>query len=447
MYKLFWNQIIDDMRKSTSPDEGGMYLDQVFYISSAEGVLTLGTPSKLVKDRLESQGFKKRLEAELAERTGANVTVNIEIKQQEMTEPGTEAPKKLGNVTAEPKNHPALKEEFTFKNFVISSSNELAANAAMAISKAPGKAYNPFLIYGGVGLGKTHLMQAIGNDIYRRTPEKKVVYVTAENFTNEFIAAIRQSRASAFKNKYRGADILLIDDIHFFQGKEAVQEELFNTFNALYEVNKQIVFTCDRHPSELKNLTERMKSRFNSGLPADIKMPDFEARMAILKNKSLLQGHVIKDEVLEFIAKNVTSSVREMESALTKIIAYSDLVRKDVTLEVAKEQLSYLVATRPENVSIDRIIKAVAENFNIASSDIRGRKRTKNIAWPRQIAMYIINHLGEYSMNEIGNEFGKDHTTVIYAIQKVEDSIKSNPTIEPMIQKIEAEIKETSEKG
>ena len=447
MYKLFWNQIIDDMRKSTSPDEGGMYLDQVFYISSAEGVLTLGTPSKLVKDRLESQGFKKRLEAELAERTGANVTVNIEIKQQEMTEPSTEAPKKVGNVTAEPKNHPALKEEFTFKNFVISSSNELAANAAMAISKSPGKAYNPFLIYGGVGLGKTHLMQAIGNDIYRRTPEKKVVYVTAENFTNEFIAAIRQSRASAFKNKYRGADILLIDDIHFFQGKEAVQEELFNTFNALYEVNKQIVFTCDRHPSELKNLTERMKSRFNSGLPADIKMPDFEARMAILKNKSLLQGHVIKDEVLEFIAKNVTSSVREMESALTKIIAYSDLVRKDVTLEVAKEQLSYLVATRPENVSIDRIIKAVAENFNIASSDIRGRKRTKNIAWPRQIAMYIINHLGEYSMNEIGNEFGKDHTTVIYAIQKVEDSIKSNPTIEPMIQKIEAEIKEASEKG
>jgi len=447
MYKLFWNQIIDDMRKSTSPDEGGMYLDQVFYISSAEGVLTLGTPSKLVKDRLESQGFKKRLEAELAERTGANVTVNIEIKQQEMTEPSTEAPKKVGNVTAEPKNHPALKEEFTFKNFVISSSNELAANAAMAISKSPGKAYNPFLIYGGVGLGKTHLMQAIGNDIYRRTPEKKVVYVTAENFTNEFIAAIRQSRASAFKNKYRGADVLLIDDIHFFQGKEAVQEELFNTFNALYEVNKQIVFTCDRHPSELKNLTERMKSRFNSGLPADIKMPDFEARMAILKNKSLLQGHVIKDEVLEFIAKNVTSSVREMESALTKIIAYSDLVRKDVTLEVAKEQLSYLVATRPENVSIDRIIKAVAENFNIASSDIRGRKRTKNIAWPRQIAMYIINHLGEYSMNEIGNEFGKDHTTVIYAIQKVEDSIKSNPTIEPMIQKIEAEIKEASEKG
>ena len=447
MYKLFWNQIIDDMRKSTSPDEGGMYLDQVFYISSAEGVLTLGTPSKLVKDRLESQGFKKRLEAELAERTGANVTVNIEIKQQEMTEPSTEAPKKVGNVTAEPKNHPALKEEFTFKNFVISSSNELAANAAMAISKSPGKAYNPFLIYGGVGLGKTHLMQAIGNDIYRRTPEKKVVYVTAENFTNEFIAAIRQSRASAFKNKYRGADVLLIDDIHFFQGKEAVQEELFNTFNALYEVNKQIVFTCDRHPSELKNLTERMKSRFNSGLPADIKMPDFEARMAILKNKSLLQGHVIKDEVLEFIAKNVTSSVREMESALTKIIAYSDLVRKDVTLEVAKEQLSYLVATRPENVSIDRIIKAVAENFNIASSDIRGRKRTKNIAWPRQVAMYIINHLGEYSMNEIGNEFGKDHTTVIYAIQKVEDSIKSNPTIEPMIQKIEAEIKEASEKG
>ena len=449
MYKPFWDQIIDEMRKSSSQGDSGMYLDQVFYISSEEGKLTLGTPSKFFKDRLENLGFCRKVESGLLEKTGSKVAVKIDIKQPDSSNAEPEASKKAESapIPAPAKNHPALKEDFTFKNFVISTNNELAANAAMAISKSPGKAYNPFLIYGGVGLGKTHLMQAIGNEIYRRTPEKKVVYVTAENFTNEFIEALRQRKISAFKNKYRGVDVLLIDDIHFFQGKDQVQEELFNTFNALHEVNKQIVFTCDRHPSELKDLTERMKSRFLSGLLADLKIPDFEARMAILKNKSLLRGHVIKDEVLEFIAKNVTSSVREMESALTKIIAYSDLVRKDVTLEVAKEQLSYLMVTRPENVSIDRIIKAVAENFNIASSDIRGRKRTKNIAWPRQIAMYIINHLGEYSMNEIGNEFGKDHTTVIYAIQKVEDSIKSNPMLEPMIQKIEAEIKEASEKG
>ena len=449
MYKPFWDQIIDEMKKSSSQGDSGMYLDQVFYISSEEGKLTLGTPSKFFKDRLENLGFSRKVESGLLEKTGSKVAVKIDIKQPDSSNTEPEAPKRAEStpIPAPAKNHPALKEDFTFKNFVISTNNELAANAAMAISKSPGKAYNPFLIYGGVGLGKTHLMQAIGNEIYRRTPEKKVVYVTAENFTNEFIEALRQRKISAFKNKYRGVDVLLIDDIHFFQGKDQVQEELFNTFNALHEVNKQIVFTCDRHPSELKDLTERMKSRFLSGLLADLKIPDFEARMAILKNKSLLRGHVIKDEVLEFIAKNVTSSVREMESALTKIIAYSDLVRKDVTLEVAKEQLSYLMVTRPENVSIDRIIKAVAENFNIASSDIRGRKRTKNIAWPRQIAMYIINHLGEYSMNEIGNEFGKDHTTVIYAIQKVEDSIKSNPMLEPMIQKIEAEIKEASEKG
>ena len=275
-----------------------------------------------------------------------------------------------------------------------------------------------------------------------------MVYVTAEKFTNEFIAVLGQKpKMAAFKNKYRGVDVLLIDDIHFFQGKEGVQEELFNTFNALYEVNRQIVFTCDRHPSELKNLTERMKSRFMSGLNADLKLPDFETRMAILKKKCSRLNVSIKDEVLEFISKNVTTSVRDLESALTKIVAYSDLIRREVTLDVAKEQLSYLTATKQENVSIDRIIKAVAEYFNISSGDIRGRKRTKNIAWPRQIAMYIINHLGEYSMNEIGNEFGKDHTTVIYAIQKVEDSIKSNPTLEPVIQKIEASLKDASEKG
>ncbi len=448
MYKPFWEQIIDEMRKSTSPGDEGMYLDQVSYLSSEEGVLTLGVPSKFIKDRLENLGFRRKLENELSERIGSKIEVRMDIRPQDAPdiEQQQEPPKKAVNTIA-PKNHPALREEFTFKNFVVSSNNELAANAAMAISKAPGKAYNPFLIYGGVGLGKTHLMQAIGNEIFRRTPEKKVVYVTAENFTNEFIEALRQRKIAAFKNKYRGVDVLLIDDIHFFQGKDQVQEELFNTFNALYEVKKQMVFTCDRHPSELKNLTERMKSRFMSGLPADLKIPDFEARMAILKNKSLLQGHVITNDVLEFISKNVTTSVRDLESALTKIMAYSDLIRKDVTLEVAKEQLSYLVSAKTENVSIDRIIKAVAENFKISSSDIRGRKRTKNIAWPRQIAMYIINHLGEYSMNEIGNEFGKDHTTVIYAIQKVEDSIKSNPTLEPLIQKIEADIIEATEKG
>ncbi|MBO7430754.1 MAG: chromosomal replication initiator protein DnaA [Spirochaetia bacterium] len=447
MYKSLWDQIIGEMRKSTPRGERGMYLDQLSYISSEEGILTIGTPSKFLKDRMENLGFRKKLEDAVSERAGSKIEVKIEIAQQELSAEEQKAPEKAGEPEELPKNHPALREEFTFSNFVVSTNNELAANAAMAISMAPGKSYNPLLIYGGVGLGKTHLMQAIGNEIYRRFPEKKVVYVTAEKFTNEFIAALFQHSTPAFKNKYRGVDVLLIDDIHFFQGKEQVQEELFNTFNALYEVNKQMVFTCDRHPSELKNLTERMKSRFMSGLPTDLKIPDYETRIAILKKKCDQQKIFIKDEVLEFISKNVTTSVRDLEAALTKIIAYSELIRKEVTLEVAKNQLSYLGATRTENVSIDRIIKAVAENFNISSSDIRGRKRTKNIAWPRQIAMYIINHLGEYSMNEIGNEFGKDHTTVIYAIQKVEDSIKSNPTLEPLIQKIEEEIREASEKG
>ena len=446
MYKPLWDQIIGEMRKSTSLGEGEIYLDQVFFLSENEGTITLGTPSKLFKDKIEDLGIKKRIEEALSERTGSKIAVKIEISQGGV-KADQSAQDKAEEAPALPKNHPALRPEFTFSNFVISPKNELAANGAIAISKAPGKSYNPFLIYGGVGLGKTHLMQAIGNDIYQRFPDKKVVYVTAENFTNEFISALGQKKTAAFKNKYRSVDVLLIDDIHFFQGKEGVQEELFNTFNALHEAKKQMVFTCDRHPKELKNLTERMQSRFMSGLSTDLKMPEFEGRMAILKQKCVLQNVYVKDEVLEFISMNVTTSIRDLEAALTKIIAYSELVRKEVTLEVAKEQLSYLNVSKQENVSIDRIIKAVAEAFNISSSDIRGRKRTKNIAWPRQVAMYIINHLGEYSMNEIGNEFSKDHTTVIYAIQKVEDSIKSNPMLEPLIQKIEAGLKEASEKG
>ncbi|MBR5672105.1 MAG: chromosomal replication initiator protein DnaA [Spirochaetales bacterium] len=436
------------MRKSTPQKDGKMYLDQVFYLSEKEGTLTLGIPSNLFKEKLENMGLKRRIEEELSEHSGSPVAINIEIAQRDASKTGPAEEKRAENGAEAPKtNHPDLRPEFTFKNFVISPKNELAANASIAISKAPGKSYNPLLIYGGVGLGKTHLMQAIGNDIYRRFPDKKIVYVTAEKFTNEFIAALGQKKTAAFKNKYRGVDVLLIDDIHFFQGKEGVQEELFNTFNALHEVNKQMVFTCDRHPKELKNLTERMQSRFMSGLNTDLKLPDFEGRVAILKNKCAQQNININDEILNFISQSVTTNVRELEAALTKIVAYSDLVRREITLEVVKEQLSYLNTTKPENVSIDRIIKAVAEAFNISSSDIRGRKRTKNIAWPRQIAMYIINHMCEYSMNEIGNEFGKDHTTVIYAIQKVEDSIKSNPTLEPLIQKIEENVKEASEKG
>jgi chromosomal replication initiator protein len=450
MYKPLWEQIIGKMRKNTSRQEGRMYLDQVFYLSEEEGTLTLGIPSNLFKEKLEKMGLRKRIEEALSEQNGSAVAVNIEVARRDGAEEEPASEQMEEEKEAEPAktNHPALRPEFTFSNFVISPNNELAANASIAISKAPGKSYNPLLIYGGVGMGKTHLMQAIGNDIYRRFPDKKVVYVTAEKFTNEFISVVGQKpKMAAFKNKYRSVDVLLIDDIHFFQGKDAVQEELFNTFNALHEVNKQIVFTCDRHPSELERLTERMKSRFMSGLNADLKLPVFEARVAILKQKCAQQNIHINDEILNFISQSVTTNVRELEAALTKIVAYSDLVRREITLDVVKEQLSYLNKTKPENVSIDRIIKAVAEAFNISSSDIRGRKRTKNIAWPRQIAMYIINHMCEYSMNEIGNEFGKDHTTVIYAIQKVEDSIKSNPMLEPAIQKIEESVKEASEKG
>ncbi|RPJ07473.1 MAG: chromosomal replication initiator protein DnaA, partial [Spirochaetaceae bacterium] len=287
-------------------------------------------------------------------------------------------------------------------------------------------------------------IQAIGNQAYQEFPNLKVVYVTAEEFTNEFILCIKEKSSHKFKNKYRKVDILLVDDIHFLPGKVETQEELFHTFNALYDANKQMVFTCDRPVSELKALSDRLRSRFERGLNVDLQPPNYETRIAILRQKIESKHVEIPDEVIELIGKNITTNVRDLEKALTKLVAYADLVNKKISLEIAQRQLQdFFTQPHQKNISLDLIQKVVAEYFGVSSNDLKGKKRTKAIALPRQIAMYISREMTEYSTTEVGLDFGgRDHTTVMHVCQKIENTMKTDPTLEPTIQHLIRTIKE-----
>ena len=316
-----------------------------------------------------------------------------------------------------------LNPRYTFDTFVVGSNNKLAHAASLAVAESPAEAYNPLFIYGGVGLGKTHLMHSIAHFILDQTPESKVLYVTSENFTNELITSIREGNDSTteFRRKYRNIDVLLIDDIQFIIGKESTQEEFFHTFNTLHESKKQIVISSDKPPKEFTTLEERLRSRFEWGLSVDIQQPDYETRMAILKKKEELEGLSIADEVMEYIASNIKSNIRELEGALTKIVALSKLEKREVNVALAEEALQYLIS--PDNkkeITADSIIQVVADQYNLNPSDIISTKKSKNIAYPRQITMYLCRSLLTISLSDIGKALGgRDHTTVIHGIEKI----------------------------
>lgn len=338
-----------------------------------------------------------------------------------------------------------LKPEYNFETFIPGENSNYAYNASVAVAKNPGKLYNPLLLYGGSGLGKTHLMQAIGNYIYSNSPEKlKINYVSAETFGNDFTSSLTKKNVQAFKDKYRTLDLLLLDDIHFLQGKEGMQNELFYTFEALSQRNVQMVFTCDRPLKEIKNMTERLVSRLGKGLSIDLQPPNYETRIAILKKKLELQGRILDSEIIEYIAQNVETNVRELEAALNKIIGYAELIGSRPTLDVVKSQLKDLLSTSvAENVTLDTIMNVVANNYNITINDLKGKKRDKKIVVPRQIAIYIARDMTEYSYIEIGNEFGgRDHTTIMHAYDRINDMKQIDPSLEAKIELYEREIRE-----
>jgi chromosomal replication initiator protein len=341
--------------------------------------------------------------------------------------------------------HPQLREDYSFERYVIGENNNFAANAAVAVSRNPGAVYNPFLIYGGVGLGKTHLMQAIGNYAYQHS-EQKIMYSTAESFTNEFIQAIRENRMPAFKNKYRFADMLLLDDIHFLENKWETQEELFHTFNALYDSRRHIIFTCDRPASELKKIHERLRSRFERGLNIDLQPPDYETRWAILKAKAQDKKAAVPDEVITLIAENIITNVRDLEAALMRVTAYTELLGKPLTCEAARGQLKDFFHARAAfsplkrlcgAVSLEAVLRAVADYFSVSVRDLMGSKRAQKIVRPRQITMYIARETTAFSITEIGRQFGGRHySTVMHACEKIESQRRSDPALESAIQAI-----------
>ena len=343
------------------------------------------------------------------------------------------------------RNYPRLNPKYTFDTFVIGNSNRFAHAACVAVAESPARAYNPLFLYGGVGLGKTHLMHAIGHSIMKEQNDAKVVYVSSEKFTNELINSIKSDKNEEFRDKYRNVDILLIDDIQFIAGKEGTQEEFFHTFNALHEANKQIIISSDRPPKEIPTLEDRLRSRFEMGLIADIQPPDFETRIAILKTKAQIENIDIPNEVMNYIATYIKSNIRELEGALTRVVAYSSLINKDISYDLAVEALKDIVTTsESQEISVNRIKEKVSTAFGIKMDDFNSKKRTRTIAYPRQIAMYLSRELTDLSLPKIGNEFGgRDHTTVIHANDKISKDLEleKNSELKEKISKIIAELK------
>lgn len=344
------------------------------------------------------------------------------------------------------KNVPTfLNPRYTFDTFVVGGNNEFARAAALAVAENPGEIYNPLFIYGGVGLGKTHLMHSIAHFVLNQNPNAKVLYVTSEKFTNELIDAIQKKTTAQFREKYRNIDILLIDDIQFIIGKESTQEEFFHTFNTLHEAKKQIIISSDRPPKEMLTLEDRLRSRFEHGLMADIQPPDYETRMAILKKKEELDGYSINEEVLKYIASNIKSNIRELEGALTKVVAFSRLKKRDLTLDLAKEALQDIISPNEKKIiTPELIVDIVAEHFNISSSDIYSKDRSRVVSYPRQIVMYLCRRLTELSVTDIGKALGnRDHSTILHGCDKIESDIRKDPslhnTIDVLIKKINPE--------
>ncbi len=336
-----------------------------------------------------------------------------------------------------------LNPKFTFENFITGNSNQFAHAAAVAVAESPGKTYNPLFIYGGVGLGKTHLMNAIGNRVLNRRHDVSVLYVSSEQFTNEVVSSLRHDRMVELKEKYRNLDLLLLDDVQFIANKTATQEEFFYTFNALYEKQKQIVISCDRPPKEISEVTDSLRSRFNMGLIADIQPPDIETKIAIIQKKAeIMEIKKIPEEVVHFLASRIKSNVRELEGCLIRIAAQSSLTGEEITLETTKKILKDIIHDDERPVTVEAVQKIVCDFYNLKLSDIKAKRRTKDIALPRQIAMYLAKQTTDSSLSEIGKHFGgKDHATVIYACRQVDERKTKDETFNRIIENLLQKIK------
>jgi len=452
-----WQKTLAIMETKLSKPSFETWLKSTKPIALFDNTMIIGVPNEFARDWLEGRytdfikdAIKQVLKQEMnlkfiipqnSENTDFVPPTEEEESMDDQLEETISSTKK--EKFLEEYNSTPLNPKYTFDTFVVGNSNRFAHAASLAVAEAPAKAYNPLFIYGGVGLGKTHLMQAIGHYVLEQNNKVKVVYISSETFTNELINSIKDDKTVEFRNRYRHVDVLLIDDIQFLANKERTQEEFFHTFNALHEANKQIIISSDRPPKEIPTLEDRLRSRFEWGLITDIQAPDFETRIAILRKKAEMENLSVPDEVIVEIAKKIQANIRELEGALIRVVAYSSITHKEIDLDLCQEALKDIMPnSRTRLITILLVQQLVAEHFNLKVEDFKAKKRTRNLSYPRQIAMYLARELTDNSLPKIGEEFGgRDHTTVIHAYEKIKEGIAKDPSLANTIRELTEKLK------
>lgn len=439
-----WQGILNSLENELSRPSFDTWLKSTNLLAMDERQLTIVVPNEFAKDWLETR-YYALIKSKAVEALNRDVNLKFIIAGHEDNPSSTEKykalPKQYGPLDDYGTN--TLNPKYIFDTFVVGNSNRFAHAASLAVAEAIAKAYNPLFLYGGVGLGKTHLMHAIGHYVIEHHNNLKVMYVSSEKFTNELINSIKDDKTVNFRSKYRNIDVLLIDDIQFLAGKERTQEEFFHTFNALHEANKQIIISSDRQPKEIPTLEDRLRSRFEWGLITDIQPPDLETRIAILRKKSESENLNIPNEVMVYIANKIQANIRELEGALTRLIAYSSLSNREISMDLCIEALKEILPeSRPKLINSLLIQEKVAEYFGLRIEEFKSKRRTRNIAFPRQIAMYICRELTDLSLPKIGEEFGgRDHTTVIHAYDKISTNLTKDPQLETILKTIIERLK------
>ncbi|MCK4308734.1 MAG: chromosomal replication initiator protein DnaA [Candidatus Atribacteria bacterium] len=442
-----WNKILETIKKELSPQAYNSWFSKTKVVKFGENELIISAPGDFCKDWLEkhySDFIKDTLKRTLG--LDGNLKIEFIAADQKISAPARSTPKPKANKkkpeSSLKNNELALTSKYTFDNFVVGDGNRFAHAACLAVAQSPAKSYNPLFVYGKVGLGKTHLMQAIGRYINQQSIKTKVLYISSEKFTNEMIDSIRDDRTVAFRDKYRSVDVLLIDDIQFLAGKERTQEEFFHTFNTLYESNKQIVITSDRPPKDITTLEERLISRFEWGLTTDIKAPDYETRIAILRKKAQAENLSVPAEVINFIAEKIPSNIRQLEGALTKLVAFSTFTKKELSVSLSRDVLKDIIPLENNKISIEQIQKAITNYYVIKINSLLSKKRTKDVVLARQVAIYLSRELTDLSLTSIGEAFGRrDHTTIIHSYNKIKDKIKKDKGFKNIINNLILDIK------
>jgi chromosomal replication initiator protein len=448
-----WSEVAGRLRGSLNDTTYGTWFGEVTGLELSDACFVLGVPNDFTRDWIEGH-FRGLIGAAIRDVTGAERPIELRVTagaahaaaglEDGGAEAAAPAPSAIERIPGRPESG-GFNAKYTFDSFVIGSSNRFAHAAALAVAEAPAQAYNPLFIYGGTGLGKTHLLQAVAQYVSEHTSNLTVRYVTSETFMNDFINSLRDKRIEGFKQRYRTYDVLMIDDVQFFEHKERIQEEFFHTFNSLYEAGSQIVMSSDRPPRDIATLEERLRSRFEWGLITDIQPPDLETRIAILRKKVKTDGiHISDPQVLTFIASRVSTNIRELEGALTRVVAFSSLTGRAMSVELSQDVLKDVFPQgEAAEVSIKRIQDLVAERFNLSLEELCGDRRSQNIVYPRQVAMYLSRELTDSSLPRIGKEFGgRDHTTVIHATSKIARLIREDRSVYNLVQELTARVKQ-----